>query len=101
MEASLTYLWFSSVSGEAKTLRNESKEKSSPAQGQPVAPPKPEKQEPNVVECAVLHLPTSHQLGLQLPEVFLKLRENEIGRTGHTALPETGAVTATTAGSLT
>lgn len=43
----------------------------------------------------------SHKLDSLLLEVFLKLGANEIGRTGYTTLPETGAVTANTAEPIT
>lgn len=46
----------------ASIVGNESKEKSAPAQGQPITPPKPEEQEPNAMECAGLFPATSHQL---------------------------------------
>ena len=36
------------------------------------------------MERAVLLLPTSHQLDAGLPDMFLELREDRIGRTGHT-----------------
>ena len=55
-----------------------------PIESQPITPPKPESQEPNAMECAVLLLPTSHQLDAGLPDMFLELREDRIGRTGHT-----------------
>ena len=54
-----------------------------PVESQPIAPPKPESQEPNAMECAVLLLPTSHRLDAGLPDMFLELREDRIGRTGH------------------
>ena len=53
-------------------------------ESQPITPPKPESQEPNAMERAVLLLPTSHQLDAGLPGMFLELREDRIGRTGHT-----------------
>lgn len=36
---------------------------------------------------------SSHQLASRLSELFPKHRENDLGSTGHTALPETGVVT--------
>ena len=65
-------------------MHNESKEKSMQIQGQPITPPKPENQEPNAMECAVLLPLTSHQLDARLPDMFLELREDGTGRTGQT-----------------
>lgn len=83
MKVSLPHPQFASVSREAKTMCKESREVYANREPTHHSPPKPESQEPNAMECAVLLLPTSHQLDAGLPDMFLELREDRIGRTGH------------------
>lgn len=73
------------ISRKANTIGNENKEKSVPAQGQPITPPKPEEQEPNAMECAGLFPATRHLLDSWL---------EELGKQVAPHLPETGAATA-------
>ena len=83
MEASLPHPQFASVSREAKTMHKESREVY--ANREPTHhSTQTRKSGANAMECAVLLLPSSHQVDAGLPDMFLELREDRIGRTGHT-----------------